>query len=319
MQSDLAQRRYVGRFAPSPTGPLHFGSLIAALGSYLQAKAHGGKWLLRIEDIDPPREVPGSADAILRALDAFGLAWDEPVLYQSSRLPAYREAVDRLLAAGQAYRCQCSRQQVAQMPGGIYSGQCRQARVAITASHSVRILTDRHPVRFVDGLQGNIEQSLESDGGDFIIQRRDGLFAYQLAVTLDDDYQGVTEVVRGCDLLSSTARQIHLRRLLQGPELAYLHLPVAVDASGQKLSKQTGAAALDFENCSRLLFDALMALWQAPPPELRDAPVTEQLAWAKINWTMSTLSGISTVELDQDRRLLRSGRGPVTTPQSGPQ
>lgn len=316
----MSDDSYIGRFAPSPTGPLHFGSLIAALGSYLQAKSHNGKWLVRIEDIDPPREVPGSADAILGTLESFGLHWDDSVLYQSTRLEHYRDAVERLLSQAKAYRCRCTRRQIAGDGGtAIYKGLCRLAQVPVTQDHSVRVLTDRQTICVNDALQGRSEHCLESEVGDYIIRRRDGLYAYQLAVTLDDDFQGVTEIVRGYDLLHTTARQIHLQRLLGLSVPGYLHLPLALDRSGEKLSKQTGAAALPTRNQSEILFDALQVLWQQPPAQLRDEPVTQQLDWAVKNWNIKPLQSISAVELDDDRNVLQALTGSLKTKNISPQ
>ncbi|MDH3647849.1 MAG: tRNA glutamyl-Q(34) synthetase GluQRS [Gammaproteobacteria bacterium] len=315
----MSDTNYVGRFAPSPTGPLHFGSLIAALAGYLEARSQGGTWLVRIEDIDPPREVPGSADSILRALEGFGLTWDGTVLYQSKRLDAYRAAVAGLLAAGHAYRCRCTRRVVNQQPGGIYGGQCRSAGVTAGEESSVRVLTNQLPLAFEDALQGQIVQRLELDVGDYVVQRRDRLFAYQLAVTLDDDYQGVTEIVRGCDLLDSTPRQIHLRGLLGLSQPAYAHHLVALDQSGQKLSKGTGAAALAPKGSASVLFQALEVLCQIPPPDLRLEPVSDQLIWAIKNWDISRLQKISSVKLDEDRNVVQTLHDRLAIPQIQPQ
>ncbi|MGE0080848.1 MAG: tRNA glutamyl-Q(34) synthetase GluQRS [Thiohalomonadaceae bacterium] len=273
---------YVGRFAPSPTGPLHFGSLVAATGSFLRARAMGGRWLVRVEDIDPPREVPGAADAILRALEAFGLEWDGPVLYQSSRLDAYREALDALLTGGLAFACTCSRKDIAQLagPSGVYPGTCRRRRGLPRAAHAIRVAVGETVVEFDDLLQGPQRQDLAREVGDFVVRRADGLFAYQLAVVVDDAFQGVTEVVRGADLLDSTPRQIHLQRLLGLPTPGYLHLPVAVDAAGQKLSKQTHAAPLDPARPLPAIAQALRFLGLAPGPELLEADPAAAWAWA---------------------------------------
>ncbi|NNF67645.1 MAG: tRNA glutamyl-Q(34) synthetase GluQRS [Gammaproteobacteria bacterium] len=297
---------YTGRFAPSPTGPLHFGSLIAALGSFLQARSQGGNWLVRIEDIDAPREVAGSADLILRTLDAFGLHWDHAVLYQSSRLDAYRAAVDQLLQARQAYRCVCTRKIVQQLPGGVYPGLCREAAVAVDVPHSIRVRTDDQPVTFADAIQGPYEQRLHSEVGDFVIKRRDGLYAYQLAVAVDDAWQGVTDVVRGCDLLASTPRQIHLLSLLGLSRPGYAHLPVALDSQGMKLSKSAGSMALDLDDRRQTLHQALTVLGQKPPPQGRHAPLEDQLGWAIKNWDISHLENISAVELDDKRQVLQT-------------
>lgn len=285
---------YVGRFAPSPTGPLHFGSLVAALGSYLQARRRGGRWLLRIEDLDPPREVPGAAEAILRALEAYGLHWDGEVVYQSRRTERYREALEALRARGLAYPCACSRREVrmAGRPGpegAVYPGTCRGGPVGGRAARAMRVLTHDAPIGFEDAVQGFFSQRLESEIGDFVIRRADGLYAYQLAVVVDDAEQGVTEVVRGADLLTSTPRQIHLQRLLGHATPAYAHLPVAVDARGAKLSKQTHARPLPLGRPVPLLRQALAFLGQPAPEELLEARVEELLAWAVAHWELSAV------------------------------
>ena len=241
---------YVGRFAPSPTGPLHFGSLVAALASYMEAKAAKGKWLLRLEDLDRPREQPGAADAILRALERLGLEWDGPVLAQGARLERYRAVVDDLARRGFAYPCGCTRKEIEDsalaLDGSrIYPGTCRHGLAPGKAARATRLRTHRAPIGFDDRIQGWVAQDVERAVGDFVLRRADGVFAYQLAVVVDDLDQGVTDVVRGADLLDSTARQIHLQRLLGARTPRYAHLPVAVNAAGEKLSKQTGARPLD--------------------------------------------------------------------------
>ena len=238
---------YTGRFAPSPTGPLHLGSLIAAAASWLDARAAGGRWLVRIEDLDRPRCVPGAADAILRALERLGLHWDGEVLYQGRRLEHYRAALERL--APHTYWCGCTRREIADSSLGlatdgahIYPGTCR---AGTAHKRALRIRTTSNPFVLIDRVQGRCEQVLERDIGDFVLYRADGLFAYQLAVVVDDAAQGVTDVVRGADLLDSTPRQIYLQRLLGLPTPRYLHVPVALDAAGAKLAKQTAAAPIE--------------------------------------------------------------------------
>jgi len=275
---------YHGRFAPSPTGPLHFGSLVAALGSFLQARAREGTWRVRMEDIDPPREVTGAADGILRTLEAFGLTWDGEVLYQSRRGEAYRAALADLERDGMLYACRCSRRELAPY-GGRYPGFCRGRRPPSRGRQAWRVLTDAEPIRFNDAVQGPFTQSL-AETGDFILLRRDGYFAYQLAVVIDDAHQGITEVVRGSDLLDSTVRQIHLQRLLGFATPGYVHLPVAVNAAGDKLSKQTRARALDPARPLPDLLAALAFLGQAPAAELADGTPGEVVDWAIRRWRL---------------------------------
>jgi len=257
---------YVGRFAPSPTGPLHFGSLVAALAGYLEAKAAKGKWLLRVEDLDPPREVPGAADEILRALERLGLGWDGPVRYQSARHARYAEVLDDLLRRGFAYPCACTRKEIEDSAltfdgARVYPGTCRGG-LAGRYARAVRLRTHDAPICFEDGIQGPIAQRVESAVGDFVLRRADGLWAYQLAAVVDDIDDGVTHVVRGADLLDSTARQIHLQRLLGARTPRYAHVPVALNAAGEKLSKQTGARPIDLSDPAREIARARRFLGQ---------------------------------------------------------
>jgi glutamyl-Q tRNA(Asp) synthetase len=259
---------YIGRFAPSPTGPLHFGSLVAALASYLAARSAGGNWLLRMEDLDKPREQPGAVDDILRALDKLGLEWDGPVIYQSTRLERYRAVLDDLAHRGFAYPCACTRGELEDsalaLDGSrIYPGTCRRGLAPGKAARSVRVRTHGAPIGFADAIQGWLEQRVETEVGDFVLWRADGIAAYQLAVVVDDLDQGVTDVVRGADLLDSTARQIHLQRLLGARTPRYTHVPVAVNAAGEKLSKQTGARPLDLSDPQAELARARRFLNQA--------------------------------------------------------
>jgi glutamyl-Q tRNA(Asp) synthetase len=290
-------RAYVGRFAPSPSGSLHFGSLVAALASWLDARAAGGAWLLRIEDLDAPRVQPGAADAIQRQLEAFGLSWDGETVFQSARAALYREALDRLGRAGMTYWCGCSRAEIADSalvfgnaPGAglapdgarIYPGTCRNGLAPGKRPRALRVRTAPGTIAFDDRLLGRIEQSVEREVGDFVLLRADGQVAYQLAVVVDDAAQGVTDVVRGADLLDSTARQIHLQRLLGVPTPRYLHVPVAVNAAGEKLSKQTRAPDATLGDLPR----ALAFLGHAPPADV--AP-REQLRWAVRAWDVARL------------------------------
>lgn len=281
---------YVGRFAPSPTGPLHFGSLVAAVGGYLDARAQGGRWLLRMEDLDEPRCSQIHADEILRLLEACGFEWDGAVVYQSRRKEAYQAALEWLVDAGHAYPCACSRSEIADssiigIEGPVYPGTCRDGLQG-RAPRAWRVRVDARPVCFEDRLQGEYCQNLEADIGDFVVRRADGFFAYQLAVVVDDHVQGVTHVVRGADLLASTPRQIHLQRLLGYATPSYLHLPVAVNEAGQKLSKQTLAAPLEASTAGSALLAALRFLGQRPDETLAGAKGTEILAWAAKNWSL---------------------------------
>ena len=285
---------YIGRFAPSPTGPLHFGSLVAALGSWLDARAVGGRWLVRMEDLDRPRCVPGAADTILRQLENYGLVWDGEVLPQSSRDAAYESALQQLRESGAAYRCGCTRSQLSNAPRNaqgetIYPGTCRNGMADAHTPHAWRVRAPEEVIRFNDRVWGDIAQSVAADVGDFVIKRADGLFAYQLAVVVDDAHQHITHVVRGADLLWNTPRQIALQRLLGLPTPSYAHLPLITNALGQKLSKQTLAPALPEHDKSRVLGEALGALGHPLPATLREAPPLELLAWAVSNWRIEAV------------------------------
>jgi glutamyl-Q tRNA(Asp) synthetase len=290
-----ARPPYRGRFAPSPSGRLHFGSLVTALGSLLDARAHGGEWLVRMEDLDPLREQPGAADDILRTLEAFGFAWDGPVLYQSRRGEAYREALAELVRQGAAYPCACSRKEVAAggregAEGPIYAGACRAGPRPGRDRHAWRVRTHGRPIGFLDRCRGALTQVLEEEVGDFVVLRVDGLFAYQLAVVVDDAWQGVSQVVRGADLLLSTPRQIYLQGLLGLPTPGYLHLPLVLDEAGRKLSKQSRARPVDPRHPMPALLAAWAFLGQAPPPE---APATaaEFWGWARGAWDVARVNG----------------------------
>lgn len=285
---------YIGRFAPSPSGPLHFGSLIAALGSYLQAKSRQGRWLLRIEDLDPPREIPGAADAILSALDTFGLHWDGPLVYQSQRLDVYQSVLDDWARLGLTYYCHCSRKTIA-AAGGFYSGHCRDLGLG-PAQAATRLVMTAPVYGFHDQLQGAVRIPTALAEEDFIVRRRDGLFAYNLAVVLDDAAAGVTEVVRGADLLEPTGRQIALYQRLGAPIPDWLHLPLASFA-GHKLSKQNHAPALDQTHPGRQLWHALVFLGQAPPAALWGSDVAEILGWARSHWRLDAVPGTTKIEL----------------------
>lgn len=281
----------IGRFAPSPSGPLHFGSLVAALGSCLSARSQGGQWLLRIEDVDTPRSVPGAAEGILRTLERFGFEWDGPVVWQSARAAAYRDALERLQAAGRIFGCACTRKEMADSAMARdgtrrYPGTCRDGLPPGRAARAYRLRVEPGTLSFDDRVQGTIAEDVEADVGDFVLLRADGLFAYQLAVVVDDAEAGVTEVVRGADLLDSTCRQILLQHLLGYLVPTYAHLPVACNAAGEKLSKQTLARAVDGAEPARLLADVLDFLGQCPPPDLAESGLTAVWAWARENWSM---------------------------------
>lgn len=263
----MAAKEYRGRFAPSPTGPLHFGSLVAAVGSYLDARANNGEWLVRMEDVDQPRTVPGAADVILRTLEALGMVWDGEVLQQSTRDDAYRNALDKLKKRGLVYPCACSRREIADsavhgIDGPVYPGTCRKGLLAGRAMRAERVLTNGTRIEFKDAIQGVISQNIERHIGDFVLKRADGLHAYQLAVVVDDAAQDITDIVRGGDLLDSTPRQIYLQQLLGFTTPRYAHLPVAVNVIGEKLSKQTLAAAIDAADPVPTLNAALTFLGQ---------------------------------------------------------
>jgi glutamyl-Q tRNA(Asp) synthetase len=262
---------------------LHFGSLLGALASFLDARAQRGRWLLRIEDIDPPREIAGAAPIILDCLRAHGLQWDGDVMHQSARTEMYRAVCTQLLAAERAFFCTCSRTDLADQHG-IYSGHCRHRNVRPTAAHAIRLLVDNINLSFDDSVQGHIEQSLAVEAGDFVIFRKEDLPAYQLAVVIDDAAQGITHIVRGSDLLDSTPRQIFLQRCLQFPQPRYAHIPVIANMLGQKLSKQTCAAALDNSQAAINLRCALEFLGQALPPPTVPAEPAAMLEWAIAHW-----------------------------------
>ncbi|MFZ5536712.1 MAG: tRNA glutamyl-Q(34) synthetase GluQRS [Pseudomonadota bacterium] len=290
---------YTGRFAPTPSGPLHFGSLIAALASFLDARAHDGRWLVRIEDLDPPRCVPGAADTILRQLEAHGLEWDGEVVHQSSRTEAYREALEALRRLGLAYPCTCSRTEIRAQAsrmgceGPIYPGTCRMRPPIPGRQHAVRLDTRGAVIDFTDRLHGPIRQDIGNELGDFVIWRVEDIASYHLAVVVDDAWQGVTFVVRGADLLDSTPRQILLQRLLGLAEPRYLHLPLALAANGQKLSKQNLAPSLPLEETHRALARALAFLGQPPPGELAREGPHAILAWAIAHWNPAAIPAAS--------------------------
>jgi len=276
---------YIGRFAPSPTGPLHFGSLLAALASYLDARHCRGQWLVRIEDLDPPREDPTATAEILRILDAYGLHWDGDVVYQSQRGELYQSALDKLRDQGDAFPCACSRKQLG---GELHLGVCPPP-----ASHDFawRYLCPGGVTALHDGLQADHRYDLADEIGDFVIRRRDGFWSYQLAVVVDDAAQEITHVVRGIDLIDSTVRQYLLQQALSLKVPQYSHIPVAVEQNGQKLSKQNLALPLSGEHISETMWQALHWLRQSPPRALLGAPASELLHWAVRHWNVAPLKG----------------------------
>ncbi|MFC1748969.1 tRNA glutamyl-Q(34) synthetase GluQRS [Pseudomonadota bacterium] len=285
---------YVGRFAPSPTGPLHFGSMVAAIGSYLRARSQGGAWLLRVEDIDPPRETPGAAYQILKRLEEFNLYWDGDVLHQSHRTEAYLDALSQLRRNKMLYTCGCTRkeineQDVTSQYGPVYTGACREGLSEGKQPRTLRVITHDTPISFKDAILGTFTQQLESEFGDFVVRRADDLFAYQLAVVVDDAEQGITEVVRGCDLLDNTPRQIHLQHLLNLPTPSYAHLPIALNQQGQKLSKQTGAASIEGVRPQALTVEVMRFLGLTPPNDLTDCTIDDVLLWGIQHWDITTV------------------------------
>ncbi|MEZ9230584.1 tRNA glutamyl-Q(34) synthetase GluQRS [Vibrio amylolyticus] len=279
---------YVGRFAPSPSGPLHFGSLVAALGSYFQAKSQQGQWLVRIEDLDPPREMAGASDLILETLEAYHLYWDGEVIYQSQRHDFYQDQIDRWLSSKEAYFCQCTRKQIKQS-GGFYLGTCRHTTITSNEPCSVRFTVPQAIDHFFDLKYGRIDIPKSLADEDFIIKRRDGLYAYNLAVVLDDIDQGVTEVVRGADLIEPTGRQINLYHAMKQPEVSYLHLPLALDANGNKLSKQNHAPALDNQAPVAALLAAMSFLGFTIDTHIANAKIDEIISWGCQNWSLKNL------------------------------
>jgi glutamyl-Q tRNA(Asp) synthetase len=293
---------YCGRFAPSPTGDLHAGSLLTATGSYLAARGQRGRWLVRMEDLDRDREVPGAADRILRTLELFGFQWDGPVVRQTGRIDLYQAALEKLQSQGLVYACSCTRADLARLPRNhdgevIYTGTCRRGAKESSLKPALRFLTD-DPGRltsFQDALQGPFTQDVAAEVGDFVVRRRDGYVAYQLAVVVDDAEQRITDVMRGCDLLDNTPRQILLQQALGLPMPTYAHLPLVTEPDGSKLSKRDRSVPLNPSRAPEMLHRALCQLQQAPPAELQRAGVTELWAWALEFWNPAALRGLSQV------------------------
>ncbi len=280
---------YIGRFAPSPTGPLHMGSLVAAVAGWLDARAAGGQWRVRMEDLDRPRCEPGAAHTILHQLEAYGLHWDGEVLVQSRRDAAYAVVLEALKNRDSVFACACTRSQLAHAPHNaesevIYPGTCRKGLPDGAEGRAWRVRVPDGAVHFHDRIHGELKQNLAREVGDFIVKRADGLFAYQLAVVVDDAFQGITDIVRGADLLWNTPRQIHLQTLLGLSTPRYAHVPLITNTAGQKLSKQTLAPALPEHARGAVMAQALALLGQTPPIELFGAEPAELLAWASAHW-----------------------------------
>jgi glutamyl-Q tRNA(Asp) synthetase len=281
---------YVGRFAPSPTGPLHFGSLVAAVASYCDAKAANGKWLLRIEDLDKPREVKGASASIIHCLEAYGFVWDDDVVYQSQQTEHYEKALAQLQLNALVYPCTCTRKEIADsssqygIEGMIYPGTCRHGNHQENKPSAWRMRVNDNIVSFNDRSLGHIQHILSKDTGDFVVKRADGLFAYQLAVVVDDANQGITDIVRGADLLNSTTRQIYLQQALDLTTPSYLHIPIVKNAQGEKLSKQTLAKPLPLDNIQSTLFATFGFLGLQPPQTIKNATSSEMWRWAIQHW-----------------------------------
>jgi glutamyl-Q tRNA(Asp) synthetase len=284
----MSAARYTSRFAPSPTGHLHLGSVYTALASFLDARVNHGLWQIRFDDLDTPRNVKGASDSILKTLEILGLHWDNAVDFQSQHLEKYEAVLTELIAKNHVYRCECSRKDLS----SIYPQTCRNKNLSSKTLCSLRLKTDSSEIFFDDVLQGRISRNLAEDG-DFILKRKDGIIAYQFAVVLDDRRQNVNHIVRGIDLLNETPKQIFLQQILNLPMPNYCHIPVLADSDGKKLSKTTLAAAVNLSKPNQVLFKLLTLLKQNPPVELERASVAEILMWAIENWHLENLKGIS--------------------------
>lgn len=294
-QQNFSPPDYKGRFAPSPTGPLHLGSLYTALASFLAARSKQGQWLVRIDDLDTPRNVKGAASDILKTLETFGLCWDGKVFYQSQQLEIYQSFIEQLIKAEKVYPCTCSRKTLADF--SIYPRFCRDKITIPTEPYSLRLKTESAIIGFEDFLQGRTFHNIAEKDGDFIIKRKEGIIAYQFAVVIDDFQQQITEVVRGFDLLNCTPPQIYLHQVLGLKTPTYLHVPIITHQNGQKLSKQSFAQAVDEQNPAKTLFYLLTLLNQNPPLELQHASIAELLAWAIENWQPQQLKNSHTLAI----------------------
>jgi len=285
-------KNYVGRFAPSPTGPLHFGSLVAAMSSYLEAKSNHGKWLLRIEDLDPPREIAGSADQIITDLESFGFEWDDDIVYQSTHNDLYQDVINTLLEKDLAFYCECSRKELSQQASHsneiIYPGNCSHKHLAPNKGLAIRLKVPNETIRFIDEIKGPQSQQLKEKVGDFVIKRKDGLFAYQLAVVIDDAEQNITHIMRGEDLLDSTPRQIQIQRYLSLATPQYAHTPLVMGSDNKKFSKSSpGSKPLDIS--LQTLLDSWHFLKQSKV-NTHDFDSTESFwSWVIKNWDIERL------------------------------
>jgi glutamyl-Q tRNA(Asp) synthetase len=299
--SSLSPTKYIGRFAPSPSGPLHFGSLLCAAASFLQARSQAGLWHIRIEDLDTYREQRGATSEILNSLEDFGLTWDGPVIYQSKRQQNYQQALDKLAKIDRTYPCACSRKMLYRDPqyaaNLIYPGTCRDGIAKDKTARAIRLRTEPHLIEFNDAIFGEFKQSISQQVGDFILRRGDGLIAYQLAVVVDDAAANITEVVRGADLLDNTPRQIYLQQLLGFNTPSYLHIPIITNQLGQKLSKQSHAPAITSDSVVPTLHHVLSLLGQQPPNNLLDGQIDELWQWSVANWRLDAVPKLTTLPL----------------------
>lgn len=282
----MSSDNYRGRFAPSPTGPVHYGTLVAAVGSYLQAKKNHGEWFVRIDDVDTGRVVDGADYDILHTLECFGFEWNGEVIYQTQQIENYQQALDQLKSQSLVFPCLCSRKQLVRTTSDIYPGTCRHRSLPEKKEHALRVLSQDINIGFDDIVMGQQVQNIKQQCGDFIIKRRDGLFAYQLAIVVDDAIQDISEVVRGADLLSSTHRQIYLQQLLNYPTPGYCHLPLAVDETGNKISKSEQATKVEINNKEKLLVSTFNFLGQHPPKDLVKSQLTDIWSWAIEHWNI---------------------------------
>lgn len=290
MAASESNTDYIGRFAPTPSGPLHYGSLIAATASYLDARHNRGRWLLRIDDLDTPRVREGAVEHILRTLEVFGLDWDGDILFQSERGGAYAAVIESLMNGGRLYRCDCPRRLIKGRP---YPGTCRYRHLPpATPRYALRVMATGETISVPDLIQGTYRRNLQDESGDFVVRRSDGITAYHLAAVVDDDYQGVTHVVRGADLLSSTPSQVYLQHLLHLKTPVYAHFPVALDQRGRKIAKRDQAASLNGGDPGSVLHAALAFLGQSPPAEMAGADTDEILEWGIKNWDLSRVPRI---------------------------